>query len=416
MADDVVSTEVVASASVPAGVEATSGYDPFAPDTLSDPAAAHRALREGCPVHRFEGFQPPFFTLSRHADVVDALRDHERWSSVGGQGPAYAAPIGMFNDPPEHTMFRRLVLAAFTPRVVERMEGPVRALTASLIETMRSGGPHGDVHDGLAMPLPVISIARILGVAEDLLPTFKIWSDAQVAAMGRGDRSGLETRAAMHAYFVSQMADRRTMLEAGATLPDDLVSGLVVAANDAARTITDDDLLSVLGQLLVGGNETTTSLITNCVWRLLQQRDLWEAVCADPVGLAEVAVEESLRFDAPVLGLFRTTAQPIELHGVEVPEQTKVMMLFASANRDEAAWDDPDTFRLDRDLGQLRRQQLAFGAGVHFCLGAPLARLEGKVAVEQLASALPGLRLDGEPERIEPFLLWGKRKMPVRWD
>jgi len=166
----------------------------------------------------------------------------------------------------------------------------------------------------------------------------------------------------------------------------------------------------------VGGNETTTSLITNCVWRLLQQRELWDAVCADPARLAEVAVEESLRFDAPVLGLFRTTTTPVELHGVEVPERTKVMMLFASANRDAQAWDDPDSFRLDRDLAQLRRQQLAFGAGVHFCLGAPLARLEAKVALELLATALPGLRLDGEPERIEPFLLWGKRTMPVRWD
>jgi cytochrome P450 len=393
-----------------------SGYDPFAPSTLAEPADAHRALRTGCPVHRFDGFEPPFFTLSRHDDIVAALRDHERWSSVGGQGPATSPTVGMFNDPPEHTMFRRMVLAAFTPRVVERMEQPVRALTASLLDDMRAGGPTGDLHDGLAMPLPVITIARILGVAEDLLPTFKVWSDAQVAAMGRGDRSGAESRAAMNDYFVRQLADRRGRLANDQPLPDDLVSGLVVAANDAPRAITDEDLLSVLVQLLVGGNETTTSLITNCVWRLLQQRELWDAVCEDPVRLAEVAVEESLRFDAPVLGLFRTTTAPVELHGVEVPDRAKVMLLFASANRDEQAWDDPDSFRLDRDLAQLRRQQLAFGAGVHFCLGAPLARLEAKVAIELLATALPGLRLDGEPERIEPFLLWGKRTMPVRWD
>jgi cytochrome P450 len=150
------------------------------------------------------------------------------------------------------------------------------------------------------------------------------------------------------------------------------------------------------------------------VLRLLQNRDLWEMLVAEP-GLAEVAVEESLRFDSPVLGLFRTTTKPIECRGVAIPGGAKVMLLYGSADHDDDVFDDPETFRLDRDLTRLRRQHLAFGAGVHFCLGAPLARLEGRIALETLVRRVPTLDLAGAPGRIEPFLLYGQRPMPVRW-
>jgi len=178
--------------------------------------------------------------------------------------------------------------------------------------------------------------------------------------------------------------------------------------------VADFDLLSLLTQLLVGGNETTTSLITNCVWRLLERRELWEQVCADP-SLVEVAVEESLRFDAPVLGLFRTTNCPVTVRGVEIPAEAKVHLLYSAADRDPDVFEDPDTFRLDRDVEHLRRKHVAFGSGIHHCLGAPLARMESRIALAALTRRLPAMELDGPTARIEPFLLYGRHRLPVRW-
>jgi cytochrome P450 len=391
-------------------------YDPFSAEVLADPAPVHRRLRERCPVHHFTDFEPDFYTLSRYDDVLDGLRDIDTWSSKYSQGPRHQVQGGMLDDPPGHTMFRRMTLRTFTPRAVERMEPSIHALADELLGAMAAGGAtRGDLHDGFACPLPVVTIARMLGVAEEDLWTFKGWSDAQVAMMGRGDpEAQLQARAEMSDYFVVEMARRRALLADGEELPDDLVSGLVVAALEAPRPVEDRELLGVLNQLLVGGNETTTSLITNAVVRLLEDRSRWEALRADP-SLADLVVEESLRFDPPVLGLFRTTTREVELHGTNIPEEAKVMMLYASANRDEKIFPDPDQFRLDRDLAELRRKHLAFGSGIHFCLGAPLARMEGRIALQHLVARFPDLELDGEPERIDPFLLFGKRTLPVRW-
>jgi cytochrome P450 len=183
---------------------------------------------------------------------------------------------------------------------------------------------------------------------------------------------------------------------------------------DEVRPITDAELLSLLVQLLVGGNETTTSLITNLMWRLLGRPELWRAVVADP-SLVEVAVEESLRTDPPVLGLYRTTTSAVCVADDAIAADTKVMLLWASANRDESVWQHAEDFRLDRDLTEVRRHSLSFGFGSHVCPGAPLARLEARLVLDALVRRAPTLALAGEPERIEPFFLWGRRRLPVQW-
>ena len=165
--------------------------------------------------------------------------------------------------------------------------------------------------------------------------------------------------------------------------------------------------------LLVGGNETTTSLIGSLMWRLLDL-GLWDRVSQDP-GLWDVAIEESLRFDPPVLGIFRTAKGDQVVHGTTIADQDKVIGLFASANRDPDVWDDPDTFRLDRDLVHLRKQNMAFGRGIAFCPAAALARLEARVALRLFADRLPDLRLDGDPDRVESFMMWGPTTLPVTW-
>lgn len=403
-------------------------YDPFAPDTLADPFPAYGRLREECPVHRYESRGMEFSTLSRHRDVLAALKDVATFSSRQGQGPFRSEPIALFDDPPSHTFFRRLVTTSFTPRAIQRREQMIESLVDELVSAMLDE-PSGtaDLHDALAMPLPTIVIARMLGVPEELRATFKRWSDAQVAGMGAGDvEEQRRTRREMQAYFIDEIARRRALASDGAEMPDDLVSGLVAAAMQEERPISEAELLSLLTQLLVGGNETTTSLLTNVVWRLLERPERWQAVVDDPA-LVEVAVEESLRHDPPVLGLFRATTCPVDIGGdigvdgdvgVEIDRlepDRKVMLLWASANRDPEVWDDPDEFRLDRDLTTLRARHLSFGFGIHACPGAPLSRLEARLALAALVRRAPGLRLAGPTTRIEPFFLWGRRSLPVGW-
>ncbi len=215
-------------------------------------------------------------------------------------------------------------------------------------------------------------------------------------------------------YLVDQAHQRLAIEATGGTMPDDLISRLVIAEQDGRR-LGDDETVGLLIQLLVGGNETTTSLITNALVRLTEDPSRWERLRADPA-LVDVAVEESLRFDPPVLGLFRTTNCPVEVDDVAIPDGAKVMLLYAAANRDPQAFDDPNEFSLDRDLDDLRRHHLSFGYGIHFCLGAALARMEARIAIGQLAARLPGLRMTAPPERITPFLLWGKKTLPMAWD
>jgi cytochrome P450 len=388
-------------------------YDPFSPETLADPAAAHAVLLAGCPVHRFDGWDPPFYSLSRYEDVAAALRDVETFSSRYGQGPRYQEQRGMQSDAPDHTFFRRLVQKAFTPKAVAAMEPRVEVLVEGLLDAIADRG-EADLHETLAYPLPTIVIAEMLGVPAADREAFKRWSDAQVAAMGEPDPNAFaQERKELRAYLHGQVEERRKAHAAGRALPADLVAALVVAEEDGIH-LDDEGILNVLVQLLVGGNETTTSLITNAVLRLTEN-DLWGRLRADQ-GLVDVAVEESLRYDSPVIGLFRTTTRPVTLRDVTIPSEAKVMLLYAAANRDPEAWPDPEQFSLDRDVGELRRRHLAFGLGVHVCLGAALSRLEARIVLAQIAERLPGLRITGPTERIRPFLLWGRRTLPVAWD
>ena len=403
-------------------------YNPFGDDVLADPFPAYAEMRTRCPVHRFEAFDPPFFTVTRHADVTTMLRDWQTWSSHYGQSPRFSVTGCLFSDPPEHTMYRRIVQQGFTPRVVERMEADIVRLTDELIDAMlRRPARQADLHDDLACPLPVLVIANVLGVPTGQIAQFKEWSDRQVEAMGSQDPdAAAENRAQIDAFFTGQLNERRAALGAaglavdqwseellGDVISDDVMSGLLVASVDGRR-LTDPELLNILQQLLVGGNETTTSLITNLFWRLLDRPALYAQLLERP-DLDAVAVEESLRFDAPVLGLYRTATREVELHGVTIPEKSKTMATYGAANRDPDAFDDPDTFRLDRDLDELRRTHLAFGLGRHFCPGAHLSRMEARTMLRRVLDRIPDLRLDGPTTRIPTFLLWGRRSLPVAW-
>ena len=403
-------------------------YNPFREEVLEDPFPFYEDLRNSCPVHVHSEFQHPLYTLTRYDDVAEMLINFNLWSSHYGQMPRYSVQGCLFSDPPEHTWYRRLIQKSFAPRHIAAMEKEISSLVKELIDVMEENETR-DLHDALACPLPVLVIAKILGVPTEDINQFKEWSDAQLAA---SKSSNLEDskgpRDAMNDYLLQQINDRREVLQnagwgehnvpdneklLGEVIPDDVISGILLAEVDS-RKLSDSERLVMLNQLLVGGNETTTSLITNMFWRLLSQRDLYEKIVEDP-SLIPVAIEESLRFDAPVLGLYRTNTEEISLHGVSIPERSKVMATYGAANRDPDVFESPNEFRLDRPQEQLRKH-LSFGLGRHFCPGAQLSRMEAKLALEEVAHRFPDLRLVKSPKRIEPFLLWGRKELIVRWN
>ena len=269
-------------------------------------------------------------------------------------------------------------------------------------------GDRLELHEEYACPLPVTVIAEMLGVPAADHVRFKVWSDVMVEAMGMEDPTPLaEPMAELGAYLAAAIAAHRRAPSGN----DDLIDRLVAAAAED-DAIPAQAIPGVVSQLLVGGNETTTSLITNCVWRLLEEPSRWRAVCEDRT-LLPIALEESLRFDPPVLALYRTTTREVALHGTTIPKGAKVMLSYAGANRDPAFFADPDAFRLDRSPEELR-QHLSFGLGIHFCLGHALARLEAGVALQALVERFPTLSLVDPGERITPFFLWGRRRLPLR--
>jgi cytochrome P450 len=380
-------------------------FDPLAPETLADPGPHWTPLLRDEPVHHYAKFDPPFYTLSRHADVKAALLDIDTFSSEWGQGPRFTPPGGLLSNPPEHTRFRRIVQRAFKPTRIEALRPRAEQIARELLAAVR--GDTLELHDDFACPLPVIMISEMLGVPASDREQFKRWSDGAVEAMGMPDPTPLARELeALRRYLYDAIVDHRARPRGG-----DLIDTLVEAVeNDDG--LSDAQITGVVSQLLVGGNETTTSLITNLVWRLLERPALWREVVANPE-LVPVAMEESLRFDPPVLGLWRSTTRDVSLHGVTIPNGAKVLLSYAAANRDPRVFADPDTFRLDRPRSELA-EHLAFGLGIHFCLGSALARLETETALRALIQRFPRLALVSAGERITPFFLWGRRHLPLR--
>jgi cytochrome P450 len=401
---------VTSMKSVPENVE---DYDPFAPEVLSDPAGAHRYLREQCPVHHYAGFgDKGFYTVSRHDDVSEVFRDVALWSSTWGQGPIYTKEGGLRSDPPEHTVYRKLVTSAFSAKRVAALEPTVRDVTARLVDGFADRGS-ADLIEALAVPLPITMISMILGVPAERSEEFKAWSTEFMAGQNAADPAVQgAARAKIDGYFDAELDARRAREAAGESLPDDVLTSLLHATNDG-RPFTNAELLPLILLLLVGGNETTTSNIGNLVWRLLDL-GLWKTVVDDPT-LRDTAIEESLRFDPPVLGLFRTNTRATAMHDVALDPDSKVHGLYASANRDPEAWNEPDEFRLDRDLDDLKRRHMSFGVAQYLCPGAALARLEVRAALDEMIDRLPGLSMAAAPERTDSFMMWGPKSLLVEW-
>ena len=391
-------------------------FDFFSETFRTDPHGEYAKLREECPLgHASEPYD--WWAVTREEDVKRLLRKPSLWTSEHGPGLAYAGGGVLVSvDPPQHTSDRRLVQKAFDPEALLAMEPDVRTLVHEEMDTWIGRG-EGDLMELLAMPVPLIVIAWLLGLDVDYCREIRPRADA-VIARNADEQSAREShqdpnREEEMTYFLRKIAERRQLMADGCDLPDDTLTALLTAELDG-RVLTDVDVLGFMGFLFIAGSQTTTQLIGNMVWRLLQFPDQMELVQNDRSLIPNV-VEESLRFDAPVHGLFRTNKEETELHGVTLPKDSKVMCSFFSANMDPEAWDRPERFDITRDLDKLKKHW-AFGKGIHYCMGAPLSRVEGAVALEAILDRMPNLRLTGEPMFISAPVLHGVETLPIAWD
>ena len=388
-------------------------------DFQIDPPAMFGALRDKCPVHHTN--EPaPHFSLSREVDVAGSLRDDETWSSKFGPGLAFGevgAGVLVSSDPPAHTAERLAISRIFKPSAIEAMEGDIRQLIYGLVEDFKPRGS-GDIVSDLGMPVPLTIMCWMLGTPVADIEKFRNWVLPMAEAVAYvGGRQANET--VMNAYkqyaeyFGPHIRGRMEEIETGKSVADDLLTRLLTVERDGKK-LTFQQVIGFCQFLLVAGSATTTLLIGNVLKRLMEFPDQLSLVQNDR-SLIPNAIEESLRFDAPVHGLFRTNNCPVTLHGVDIPADSKVLMLFGSANRDPEAWENPDVFDVTRDPATLKRHA-SFGVGIHYCLGAPLSRMEGAIALEAVLDHLPRIRPNGTPTQVKAQVLKGFETLPVRWD
>jgi cytochrome P450 len=398
------------------------------PALATDPYPLYRRYRVREPVHVGEGVYPggpPVVYLFGFAEVMAALRDNrlgrETWRlAPDGAAPpqptpdtfgALASDWMLFRDPPDHTRLRQLANTAFTPKRVAARRLAVEALANQLLDRMEERSDQTDLIAAFAFPLPVLVISDILGVPDEDRERFRDWSavfaaaiDAEVAELAEIAARADAATAEVSDYLRWIIARRREEPR------DDLLSAMIAARAEGDR-FTEQELIATCVLLLFAGHETTVNLIGNGTLALLRHPDQWRVLTLRPE-LAANAVEELLRYDGPVQYTGRTAFVDVEMGGVTVPRGAEVVTMLGSANRDPAAFVDPERLDIARDVGRI----MSFGMGIHFCLGAPLARLEGEVAFAALASRLTGLALaDPAPAWRGGVVLRGLRSLPVTW-
>jgi cytochrome P450 len=381
-------------------------FDPFAPAVQRDPYPYYEEMRRSAPVVHLES--RGMWAASRHGDVSYALKRPDLFSSAimaDRELPADQALLS--SDPPAHTALRKRVERSFTPARLRDLQSRLSALAADLTRTLSSRGG-GDVVASLAAPLPVITIAELMGIDPDRHGDFKRWADAVIVrGTGRPLPADLGELDATVAEFKAFLRDA---IESRRRSPGhDLMSALV--RDDGGDSLSPAQVLNFSVLLLLGGSETATNLIGNALRALFANpRELVRAR-ADR-GLVVTVVEETLRYDAPVQSVMRRTTRDVELGGQRLPGGAVALLLLGSANRDEEVFLDADRFWLDRK----ETRSLAFGSGPHHCLGAALARMEARAALEALL-ALPDLRLaEDDVTFVDSFVLRGPRALHVTFD
>jgi pimeloyl-[acyl-carrier protein] synthase len=373
-------------------------FNPFDPEFHANPYPHFPMLLDGAP-RQIDLFMPATI-VARYADVATVLRDHEHFSVRRPEiltrariDPFDGAPTILTADPPVHTRLRRLVSKAFTPSRMRELEGRIRTITNDLLDHSAREGEL-EAMAQFANPLPVIVIAELLGVSPADHERFKQWSNDLIGSFGRDlatgpSAEGIAAKEALRSYLADAINARR------AKPTDDLV-GALVAARDENDALNEGELLAFVVLLLLGGNETSTNLIGNGLLALARHPEQQQRLRQNPALLPQ-AVEEMLRFDPPVQMTVRTPIGVTEVGGTEIAPNSLLFVLIAAANRDPAKFPNPEVF----DIAREPNEHLSFGGGIHFCLGAPLTRLEGAIAIEAVLKRYSRLTLADPEEKLE---------------
>ncbi|QNS08858.1 cytochrome P450 family protein [Streptomyces xanthii] len=400
----------------------------FTWEFASDPYPAYAWLREHAPVHRTtlpSGVEA--WLVTRYADARQALADqrlsknpehHDEPShakgktGIPGERKAELMTHLLNIDPPDHTRLRRLVSKAFTPRRVAEFAPRVQELTDDLIDRFAAKGEADLIHD-FAFPLPIYAICDLLGVPREDQDDFRDWAGMMIRH-GGGPRGGVARAVKkIRAYLVDLIHRKRAALDEGA---DDLISGLI-RASDHGEHLTENEAAAMCFVLLLAGFETTINLIGNGTYSLLRNPDqfdrLTDSLARGDDAFLDTALEELLRYDGPVeLATWRFATQPLQIGGQDIAKGDPVLVVLAAANRDPARFDDPDVL----DLSRGTNPHLGYGHGIHYCLGAPLARLEARTALATLLARLPDLHLAADPADLRwrgGLIMRGLRNLPV---
>jgi len=365
-------------------------FDPYAYEVHEDPYPIYRRLRADAPAYRNERLA--FWALSRHADVLAGFKDWQRLSNRNGVSldldafheNAEATMSFLAMDPPRHDRLRALVSKGFTPRRVAELEPRIRAIAVEHLDALADRDGCEFIAD-FAGKLPMDVISEMLGVPREDRGTLRTWADLVVhreeGVQGLPPVAAASALRMLH-YFTEMLADRRKS-------PRDDLTGALIAAEIASDRLSDKEIIGFLFLMVVAGNETTTKLLGNAMYWLWRHPSERDRLRADPT-LVSRWVEETLRFDNSSQALARIAAVDFELHGEKIRAGDRVVLLVGAANRDERAFPDPDRYDLLRDTSA----SLSFGQGVHFCLGASLARLEGRIALEEVWRRFPRYEVD----------------------
>ena len=368
-------------------------YDPARPDFADRAYEIYHELRDEHPVYRNP--EDGSYALSRFEDVRRAANDPARLSSQNTRISAGLLPMLQQLDPPRHDSLRELVQRAFTPRRVAEMEPRVRQIAHELIDGFAGQG-QCDLKRAFCEQLPSRVIGELIGVPPERREAFLEWTEALVSTGPTGDAPRR-----IYAEFAKLLEERR------AERRGDFMSALLDAEVDGQR-LSEQELLGFCFLLIVAGNDTTNNLLANGAVALARHPDQRKWLCEEPARIPQ-AVEEMLRYESPSQALPRRALADVELHGVTIPAGVEVLLVWGAANHDEREFDDPDRFDTSREI----RRHLAFGQGLHHCLGANLARLEARVAFEELLGRIPDYRLAAEPRWVTSFWARAYESVPI---
>jgi cytochrome P450 len=413
-----------AGKSCPVDLDAT--YDPFSEPQLTNPYPVWEQARDQCPVFYSEKLGA--WVVSRYADISEVLSNHEVYSSVGASRgfsdlspeaaevlktvPSPAETDIVPTDPPRHTKMRRFIQLSFLPKRIASLEPKITSFGNELIDAMEPRGKC-DFYRDFAYPYPLSVVTSLVGIPRKDMPQIKRWVESNVALkwgrLGPSEQlAAANARKAYFEYLFNFVAERRSKNE------DDFVAALVTHSEGSDDPLTEIEMVGQISSLITAGHETTANFLTLTLDAFLRDRQLWESLVSNPASIPS-AIEESLRLNAPVQSLWRTTTRDRSVAGVQVPAGSRLTAVIGSANRDESVFHDASVFNVDRPEA---RMHMAFGRGIHSCAGSNLAKMEIRIALELLTKRLPNVRRDHEgPMQFAPSALQrAPRQLRLAWD